>query len=77
MKLTEVLKNSKLISSGATNQISDEEKTSIKTGDFHHKDYSRHDYDVNRFVVEASDKEIIDFEKALLKTIKFWKTKIE
>lgn len=48
------------------------EVTKIHSGDYS-TDYSRHDYDVTRFVVKIDENKEIDFEKALLKTIDFWK----
>lgn len=53
------------------NDKSRKEKTTIYQGDYS-TDYSRHDYDVTRFVIEI-DNNKIDFEKVLLETIQFWK----
>ena len=46
------------------------EKTVIYKGDYNN-DYSRHDYDVDRFQIDT-DGGKIDFEKTLMKTIEFW-----
>ena len=51
------------------------EKTVIHKGDFS-TDFSRHDFDVTRFVIKIGLNENIDFEKTLLKTIDFWKLHI-
>ncbi|WP_204347110.1 hypothetical protein [Psychroserpens algicola] len=70
----------RLISNGTKHCIlrdkNRKEKTKLKTGDFSHKDYCRHDYDVNRFVIEI-DTVNIDFETTLLKTIEYWRNILE
>jgi hypothetical protein len=48
------------------------EKTIIQPGDFS-SDFSRHDFNVNRFIIELDDDKKIDFEKTLVTTINFWK----
>jgi hypothetical protein len=47
-------------------------ETKIGKGDYS-TDYSRHDYQVPRFEIKISDSETIDFEKAFLITLEFWK----
>ncbi|HAF27841.1 MAG TPA: hypothetical protein DCG75_02235 [Bacteroidales bacterium] len=48
------------------------EKTKIHEGGYS-MDYSRHDYDVTRFVIQINLKKQLDFEETLLKTIDYWK----
>jgi hypothetical protein len=54
------------------NDKSRKESSKIKQGDYS-TEYSRHDYDVSRFIIELDSKNEIDFEKALLSTINYWK----
>ncbi|HAN79501.1 MAG TPA: hypothetical protein DCQ31_17910 [Bacteroidales bacterium] len=65
----------KLITNGikhcVLNDKSRKEKTGLHDGGYS-SDYSRHDYDVTRFVIQLENDRIIDFEKALLKTIDYW-----
>ena len=49
------------------------ESTEIKIGDFNNSDWSRHDFDVTRFIIKIDENNSFDFERTLLKTIKFWK----
>lgn len=58
------------------NDKSRKEKTKVHKGDYS-TDYSRHDYDVTRFVIQKNDNETIDFEKLLLNTIEYWKKVID
>ena len=51
------------------------EKTVIYKGDYNY-DYSRHDYDVDKFEIVLKKNKKIDFEETLCKTIKFWRVYI-
>lgn len=80
IKLCPELEYMRLITNGVKhcvlNDKSRKEKTVIHKGDFS-TDFSRHDFDVTRFVIEIGLNEKIDFEKTLLKTIDFWKLHID
>ena len=54
-------------------KIKAKDKTAIASGDFAPYDYNRHDFLVPKFIIIMENGEEIDFEKALLKTIDFWK----
>ena len=53
------------------NDKSRKEKAIVHQGDYS-TDYSRHDFDVARFVIEIDENTKINFEHVLLKTIEFW-----
>jgi len=48
------------------------ERIVMYQGGYSH-DYSRHDYDVPRFVLEIDKGQTMDFENILIKTMDFWK----
>lgn len=77
IKLCPELEYMRLISNGTKHCIlknsSIKEKTTIHEGDFS-SDFSRHDFNVNRFVIEVDRNNKLDFEKVLLSTIEFWKS---
>ena len=52
-------------------------KTVKYDGDFAYQDFSRHDFDVDRLEIENSDGTKSDFEQLLLKTIEYWRQKLE
>ncbi len=58
------------------NDQSRKEKTLIHQGDYS-TEYSRHDYDVNRFIIQLTSDNFIDFENTLLKTIEYWKKVVD
>ena len=58
------------------NDKSRNEKTIIHQGDFS-TDFSRHDFDVTRFVIQTNSDKSIDFENTLLKTIDYWNKVID
>lgn len=72
----EELKYMRLISNGTKHCILNKAatvKTATKIGDFKNSDWSRHDFDTTRFIIELENGEKIGFEKILLKTIDFWR----
>jgi hypothetical protein len=58
------------------NDKSRKEKTVIHQGDFS-TDFSRHDFDVTRFIIQTDLNKSIDFENTLLKTIEYWEKVID
>ena len=80
-KLCPELEYMRLITNGIKhcilNDKSRREKTKIHKGGYSYGHYSRHHYDVTRFIIEISENESLDFEKTLLKTIDFWRNFID
>ena len=76
-KLCPELEYMRLITNGTKHCIlkdkNRKEKTITKVGDFCSSDFSRHDFNVTRFIIEIDKEKNIDFEKTLLKTMEFWK----
>jgi hypothetical protein len=76
-KLCPELEYMRLITNGTKHCIlkdkNRKEKTITKVGDFCSSDFSRHDFNVTRFIIEIDKDKHIDFEKTLLKTMEFWK----
>ncbi|MCF6142505.1 hypothetical protein L1S34_14510 [Flavobacterium sp. K77] len=79
-KLCPELEYMRLITNGTKHCIlsdkSRREKTVTHIGDYS-SDYSRHDYNVTRFIIQLDENTKIDFEKTLLSTIDFWKKYLE
>lgn len=66
----------RMITNGSKHcKVNQDDRTVVSSGDFSPYDYSRHDYNVPRFVVvNENSSEELDFETLLLKTITFWET---
>ena len=80
IEICEELKYMRLISNGAKHCVLNKkvtQKTGTKIGDYMNGDFNRFDYDTTRFVIENENGEKIGFERALLKTIEFWKSFID
>jgi hypothetical protein len=65
----------RMITNGSKHcKVNQKHRTVVSTGDFSPYDFSRHDWDVPRFVIVNEINEEIDFERLLLKTITFWES---
>lgn len=75
-KLCPELEYMRLITNGTKHCILKDknrtESTVIQKGSYS-SHYSRHHYNVTRFIIKIDEKNSIDFERTLLKTIEFWK----